>query len=83
MQKNFWDINRYLRSIANNLEITCDEIIYMSKTVSRNSNDVKAKFKMGSYILHTIFISNHIVINSCYYFLLFHQSKQKYILPYE
>ena len=76
MQRKFYDINRYLKSIANDEEITCDEII----DISRNSNDIKAKIKMDSHILCTIFISNHIVINSCYCFLLLHKSKQKDIL---
>ena len=79
MQRKFYDINRYMKSIANDVEITCDEII----DIPGNSNDIKAKIKMDSHILRTTFISNHIVINSCYCFLLLHQSKQKDILLYE
>ena len=66
MQIKFWYINRYFKSIVNDLVVICKEIIDMSITVSKNPNGIKTKIKMGFYILRTIFVFNDIVINSCY-----------------
>lgn len=68
MQRKFYDINRYLKSIANDEEITCDEII----DVSRNSNDIKAKIKMDSlYCALFLFLTTllSIVVIVFYYFI--------------
>ena len=83
MQIKFWYINRYFKSIVNDLVVICEEIIDMSITVSKNPNGIKTKIKMSFYILRTIFVFNDIVINSCYQFLFLLQSKQKDILPNE
>ena len=66
MQIKFWYINRYFKSIVNDLVVICEEIIDMSITVSKNPNGIKTKIKMSFYILRTIFVFNDIVINSCY-----------------
>lgn len=54
MQIKFWYINRYFKSIVNDLVVICEEIIDMSITVSKNPNGIKTKIKMGFYILRTI-----------------------------
>ena len=40
------EINRYLKSIVDDLVITCDEVINVSDTVSTNLDDKKATCQM-------------------------------------
>ena len=78
MQKNnIWNpntcackINRYLKSITDDLVIACDRIIHVMDTVSINSNDKEATCKMNNYIIsYSLFISNTLSLNHtiCYY----------------
>ena len=52
-----------VKSIIRDLVITCDEIVDTPETMSINSNNKKAAFKMGYYILHTFSLAT---IKICY-----------------
>ena len=71
--------SRYLKSNINESLIVYDEIINFTENVSTNavarnfistvlmnSDDKKVKRKMDFYILHEIFINDHIGIYNCY-----------------
>ena len=42
-------IDEYLKSITDDLVITCDEIIHTSETALINFNDKRTTLKMGNY----------------------------------
>ena len=64
------EVDKYLKNIVGDVVIICDVVIVAPDIVSIS---IIATYKMDYYILHTLFVSNHIVINSyCYYLVLFH-----------
>ena len=75
------EINRYLKSIADDLVITCDKIIATSETVPINLNEKHATYEMKTFYILSAFLLITIlllIIASVYCFYY-----QKCTLPYQ
>ena len=82
-----WEKSKYLKSVADDSKIVCDEIINVAdnvstnvlSTVSVNFYNKKVRYKMDYYILHTVLLVIKllfIVAIICYHYAK-HRCKQK------
>ena len=83
--------NRYLKSIADDILTSCDEIIDMVakswqlETVSINSNHKKATYEIGYYVLYSILFVTIVLLEIAiflYYFIKHWSKRRKNTLPY-
>ena len=73
-----------MKSITNDLVITCDKIVDTPETVLINSNDKKATYKIKDHIEHTFLLVTILLLKIVTIYYILHKTsiKKKNILPY-